>query len=56
MNQYDVRLALANAEAADIADGTFQDLQVHATITPSMMITMGMEHEQLQCVLNLIFI
>lgn len=48
MNQHDVRLALSKAEAEDIANGIAQDL--HATITPSMMILMGMEHEQSQYV------
>lgn len=46
MTQHDVRLALANKEAEDIAAGIAQDL--HATITASMMIAMGMEHEQSQ--------
>lgn len=55
MTQHDVRLALANTEAADIASGVCEDLQVHATITPSMMINMGMEHEQSQYVSILSF-
>ena len=48
MTQHDVWLALANTEAEDITNGTCQDL--HTTITASMMITMGMEHEQSQWV------
>lgn len=48
MNQHDVRLALAKVEAEDIANRTCQDL--HASISPSMMISMGMEHKQAQYV------
>ena len=48
MTQHKVRLALANKEAEDIATGMAQDL--HATITASMMIAMGMDHQQSQYV------
>ena len=48
MTQHDVQLALANKEAEDIATGVAQDL--HASITVSMMIAMGMDHQQSQYV------
>ena len=46
MTQHEVWLALANKEAEDITTGMAQDL--HATITASMMIATGMDHQQSQ--------
>lgn len=48
MTQHEVRLALANKEAEDIAAGVAQDL--HASITALIMIAMGMDHQQSQYV------
>lgn len=46
MTQHNICLALAKSEAEDIANSSCHDL--HAAVTPSMIINMGMEHKHVQ--------